>query len=59
MLRVQQLKLKIPHTEQELKEKIVKTLRIRSEDLIRYEIVKQSLDAREGISDTCMWWTRK
>ena len=48
MLRVQQLKLKIPHTEQELKEKIVKTLRIRSEDLIRYEIVKQSLDARGG-----------
>ena len=48
MLRVQQLKLKIPHTEQELKEKIVKTLRIRPEDLIRYEIVKQSLDARGG-----------
>ena len=46
MLRIQQLKMKIPHTEQELREKILRTLRIRPDDLLRYEIVRQSLDAR-------------
>ena len=38
--------MKIPHTEQELREKILRTLRIRPDDLLRYEIVRQSLDAR-------------
>ena len=48
MLRIQQLKLPVQHTESELYSKIIKTLKIRSGDLIRYEIVRQSLDARGG-----------
>lgn len=48
MLRLQQLKMPVQHTEQELRGKIIKTLRIHPEELIRYEIVKQSLDARGG-----------
>jgi len=48
MVRIQQLKLNVQHTEKELHDKIVKTLRIRPDDLIRYEIVKQSLDARNN-----------
>lgn len=46
MLRIQQLKIPVKHTEQELKDKIIKALRIRSGDLLCYEIVKRSLDAR-------------
>lgn len=46
MLRIQQLKLPVTHTEQELRERIGKKLRIRPEELIRYEIRKRSLDAR-------------
>lgn len=48
MLRIQQLKLSVGHTGQDLREKIIKTLRVRPEDLIRYEIVRRSLDARGG-----------
>ena len=48
MLRIQQLKLPVQHTESELYNKIIKALKIRSGDLIRYEIVRQSLDARGG-----------
>lgn len=48
MLRIQQLKLPVQHTETELHSKIIKTLRISPAELVRYEIVKQSLDARGG-----------
>jgi len=48
MLRIQQLKLPVQHTEQELRDKIIKALRIRPDELIGYEIIKQSLDARGG-----------
>ncbi len=48
MLRIQQLKLPVGHTEQELREKIRKTLRIRPEELTSYQIVRRSLDARGG-----------
>lgn len=48
MLRIQQLKMPVVHTPEDLKAKIIKTLRIRSEDLIRYEIMRKSLDARGG-----------
>ncbi len=46
MLRIQQLKIKAEHTEKELRNKIIKTLKIHPEDLIRYEIMRRSLDAR-------------
>lgn len=48
MLRIQQLKLPVRHTQKQLHDKIIKNLRIRPDELIRYEIVKQSLDARGG-----------
>lgn len=48
MLRIQQLKLPVQHTSKQLYDKIIKTLRIRPDELIRYEIVRQSLDARGG-----------
>ncbi len=48
MLKIQQLKLPVEHTGQELREKIIKTLRIRPEELIRYGIIRRSLDARGG-----------
>ena len=46
MLRIQQLKVPVQHTGQELEDKMIKTLRIRPGDLLRYEIIKRSLDAR-------------
>ena len=47
MLRITQLKLPAEHTEQQLKERLIKTLRISPDDLIRYSIRKRSLDARK------------
>ena len=47
MIQISQLKLAIPHTEQNLKEKIAKTLRIQVKELISYRILKKSLDARK------------
>lgn len=46
MIQISQLKLSCTHTEQELKKKIIKTLRIRPEELLGYTIEKQSVDAR-------------
>ena len=47
MLRIHQLKLNVTHSENELKDKILKTLRIPERDLKDYFIRKQSLDARQ------------
>lgn len=46
MIRIQQLKLSITHTEEQLKKKMAKMLRISPEDILRYQIRKQSVDAR-------------
>ena len=46
MIRINQLKLNIKHSEADLKEKILKVLRISEDSLLSYEIKKQSLDAR-------------
>lgn len=46
MLRISQLKLKIDHSEEELKNKILKMLQIPATELKQYFICKQSLDAR-------------
>lgn len=48
MLRIQQIKLPVTHTEQELADKIRKLLHIRPEELLRYRICRRSLDARKG-----------
>lgn len=47
MIRINQLKLNIHHSDKELEEKIIKTLKIKSSDLKEYYIVKRSLDARD------------
>ena len=48
MLRIQQIKLPVTHTEQELAGKIRKLLHVRPEELLRYRICRRSLDARKG-----------
>ena len=48
MLRIRQLKLPVEHSRRDLEQKIIKTLRIRPEELIRYELIRRSLDARGG-----------
>lgn len=47
MIRIRQLKLKIGHTEGELRDRICRTLRIRDDELRSYRIFRQSLDARK------------
>lgn len=47
MLRIRQIKLPVEHTEEELAARIIKILRIQKEELLRYKIIKKSLDARE------------
>lgn len=47
MIQISQLKLKIPHTKEQLEEKIIKTLRIQSKDILSFKILKKSLDARK------------
>lgn len=47
MIRIQQLKLDTTHTEAELKQLILKKLKIKSSEIISYEIVRKSIDARK------------
>ena len=47
MIQIQQLKLPITHTKEDMEAKIAKQLRINKEDILSYRIVKQSLDARK------------
>lgn len=47
MIRVQQIKLKIPHTDRQLREKIRKLLWISEEEIVSVNITKRSLDARK------------
>lgn len=47
MIRIQQLKLPVCHRQEALREKIIKTLRIKEDALVSFEIRKHSLDARK------------
>lgn len=47
MIRIGQLKLEPNHTKAELVQKIAKTLRISEKEILKYEIKKQSIDARK------------
>lgn len=47
MLRINQLKLPISHTEEDLKRKASKLLRISSSRMLELHIIKQSIDARK------------
>lgn len=46
MLQINQIKLKIPHTEEALKRKIRSILRLKEQESFSFTIVKRSLDAR-------------
>ena len=46
-LRINSIRLKPDHTEKELKNSILKRLRINENDLISYKLVKHSIDARD------------
>lgn len=47
MVRIQQLKLPITHTKQQLLQKIAKTLRVKPEEIFDYQLRRQSVDARK------------
>lgn len=47
MIQIQQIKLQIPHTREQLEKKVLKILRIKKEDLLTFTITKRSLDARK------------
>lgn len=47
MIRIQQLKLPIKYTNQELEKKVLKTLRIESKQLKSFSVFRRSLDARD------------
>ena len=46
MIQVNQLKLPIAHTKEELESKLLHTLKIEKEQLFSFRIARQSLDAR-------------
>lgn len=47
MIKLDQLKLPIRHSEEDLKNEIIKKLRIKRDQLIEYDVIKRSLDARK------------
>ncbi len=47
MIRIGQLKVNVPHTQGDLEQEILKVLKIKQSDLISWELVKQSVDARK------------
>ena len=47
MLRINQLKLPVGHTPEQLKKKIIKSMQIRERDLKQYSVRKRSIDARK------------
>lgn len=48
MIRINQLKLNIAHTQSDLERKILKTLHMKKEYLQGYKIRRQSIDARKN-----------
>lgn len=47
MIRINQIKLPIPHTKEALEQKIRKALHLKQEQAFTYEIIRQSVDARK------------
>lgn len=47
MIRVSQLKLPVSHSREQLEKKLAKTLRIPWKEIESYEIIRQSIDARQ------------
>ena len=51
MLRITQFKLPVEHTEQQLRERLTKALRIAPDDLISYSIRKRSPYEEQSTED--------
>lgn len=47
MIQIQQLKLKLPHTQEAVRKKALKTLRVTEKDIRSFQITRRSLDARK------------
>lgn len=47
MIRIQQMKLPVDHTKEQLEQKIAKALKIRQDQILDYRIAKKSIDARK------------
>lgn len=47
MIRINQIKLPLEHTKEQLEQKICKTLKINREQILDYRIAKKSIDARK------------
>lgn len=47
MLRLNEIKLPVNHTEKDLETEIIKRLKLRNSDILRYQIFKRSYDARK------------
>lgn len=47
MIRINQLKLSIHHKDEDLVKEIIKVLKVKPEELLHYEIIKKSIDARK------------
>ena len=47
MLRINQLKLPVGHTQEQLRGKLLRTLHIKESELKQYTVKKRSLDARK------------
>lgn len=47
MVQIQQLKLQIPHEKDAVREKALRLLKIREEDVLSFAVAKRSLDARK------------
>ena len=45
MIKINQLKLPVGHSQKDLEDKIRKTLRIPSKETFHYEVMRRSLDA--------------
>lgn len=60
MIQITQMKLPIPHSREQLEDKICRTLGIAQEDLEYYEIVRRSVDARkrEGLHYVYTVWVK-
>ena len=57
MIRISQLKLFVNHSEEDLKKKAAKTLKLQPADIRRVTVVKQSVDARKKSSEVLFIYT--
>ena len=57
MIRISQLKLSVNHSEEDLKKKAAKMLKLQPADIRRITVIKQSVDARKKSSEVLFIYT--